>query len=662
MSAALTHALLALAVLALGAAAMRGASTLAPSGLERVLAAAAIGVCAACLEALALGLAGLGSEPLALSAAALATYVLARRLLDTPRVPPAVELAAWWRGRSTGERAVLGALGGLFAAWAAWMLEYPYLGEDGVRYRLPTVIAWIQEGSPGALVASPQEYATDAYPLGNELALAWPMAIARSFVPATLWTPALVGLAAASGWYGLRTLSVPRAVAALAVVALCALPLNVEHLNEPNADVAALAWTVCAAALCAGCARRPGLLAPALLAGALGVGAKTTALVPVLCALALGVWVARRSLGAARTPLLTAVAAATAVGGLWYLRNLVLHGSPLWPFVAAPWGDPSPPLIKALDHSLLERPRATLTGNVDVYLRTLAGGTILAAGALAAPLLDRSRETALAAAAAGLALLAYAAAPVTGLGDAGLTGFPALSLRYLLPALGVCVLPIALAARRSRRAAWLAAAVLIGATAWSVGRDLGLGFPLVPSAATLGLAAAIGALAAVAVPTGVVERLRHPIRNHGRVSPTRRRQALAVACAVAGGVAMSLPAEGYLERHARIAQAPFVEVPRFFSGPSAPPQTAPVGFHPAIDARVAGDRLRRPLRLLQADLPCASYRRGWMVMMPSSAVLNAVSDLELPAGPLERCDYGDRPPVGLAQRLAIYPPGRRTRP
>ena len=152
-----------------------------------------------------------------------------------------------------------------------------------------------------------------------------------------------------------------------------------EHLNEPNADVAALAWTVCAAALCAGCARRPGLLAPALLAGALGVGAKTTALVPVLAALALGVWAARRSLGAVRTPLLSAVAASAAVGGLWYLRNLILHGSPLWPFVAAPWGDPSPPLIEALDHSLLERPRATLAGNVDLYLRTLAGGTILAA-------------------------------------------------------------------------------------------------------------------------------------------------------------------------------------------------------------------------------------------------------------------------------------------
>jgi hypothetical protein len=45
-----------------------------------------------------------------------------------------------------------------------------------------------------------------------------------------------------------------------------------------------------------------------------------------------------------------------------------------------------------------------------------------------------------------------------------------------------------------------------------------------------------------------------------------------------------------------------------------------------------------------------------MVMMPSSAVLNAVSDLELPAGPLERCDYDDRPLVDLAQRLAIYRP------
>jgi hypothetical protein len=682
LSPAAGHALMALAAAALGAAALRAASRLAPRGLERMLAAAPIAVSVACLQALALGLVGLGSSPLVLSLAAFATCAAALRWLPRPAVSVRADLGHWWARRSIGERAALGAGGGLLVATAAWMLEHPFLGEDAVSYRLPTVIAWIDSGAPGSLYNASEDYATGAYPLGNELVLAWPMAIARSFVAASLWTPLALALACVAGWHGLRSLGVPRAVAVLALLAVCLLPVQLSHLNEPNSDTPALAWTVCAAALCTGAARRPALLAPALLAGGLALGAKTTAAVPLALALALGLWSARGELHRVRGVLSLAAAAAAVLGGLWYARNLVLHGSPLWPFRDVPWGDPSPPLLEALDHSLLERPRATLAGNRELYAFVLAGGLVLGAGALLAPLADRSRAVLAAAGAAGLALLAYAAAPVTGIGDAGLTGFPLFTLRYLLPALAVCALTIALLARGGARRAALASTVLAVSAAWSLVRDLEQPFPLVPSPFALVTGALGGALLAVALAPGALARLRRALRPGAapgaRLQRTTRRpgpadaraagaparlpgsvaRALALACAAAGvGLGLSLPAAGYVERAAEPDNAPLVAVPRFFTSPAAPPESEPVFFAPIPDARVAGDGLRRPLRRLATDVPCQSLRRrGWVVLTTSSAVLNNLSDLELPPGPLERCAFADPPVVGAPAVLAIYPP------
>src|SRR5206468_2031389 len=98
----------------------------------------------------------------------------------------------------------------------------------------------------------------------------------------------------------------------------------------------------------------------------------------------------------------------------------------------------------------IARPVATLQGRVDVYLARTAGGLLLVLAGLLAPLagtrlagvpVARAQRRALVGAAAVLALavLAWAAAPVTGLPRAdGLArpGFLAESgLRYALPAL-----------------------------------------------------------------------------------------------------------------------------------------------------------------------------------------------------------------------------------
>src|SRR5204863_431687 len=84
-----------------------------------------------------------------------------------------------------------------------------------------------------------------------------------------------------------------------------------------------------------------------------------------------------------------AVGLALAAGGVWYLRNLIAHGSPGWPFVSTWWGDPVPPLFDRVNFSLLDRPGATLEGQWATYRVALSGGIVLVAGGLLAPLWAR---------------------------------------------------------------------------------------------------------------------------------------------------------------------------------------------------------------------------------------------------------------------------------
>src|SRR3954468_17906138 len=104
MAPVLHHALLGASVAALGAAGVRGASPLAPSGLARVLVAAVFATAAAVAEAILLGFRALGGSPLALALAALGTWVAARAFLPRPVTAPAAELGAWWRARTAVER------------------------------------------------------------------------------------------------------------------------------------------------------------------------------------------------------------------------------------------------------------------------------------------------------------------------------------------------------------------------------------------------------------------------------------------------------------------------------------------------------------------------------------------------------------------------------
>src|SRR3954468_16837946 len=120
MAPVLHHALLGASVAALGAAGVRGASPLAPTGLARVLVAAVFATAAAVAEAILLGLLALGGSPIALALARLATWLPARATLPRPATPVAGEIGAWWRARTTFERIAAGGIGGAAAAWIVW--------------------------------------------------------------------------------------------------------------------------------------------------------------------------------------------------------------------------------------------------------------------------------------------------------------------------------------------------------------------------------------------------------------------------------------------------------------------------------------------------------------------------------------------------------------
>jgi len=58
-------------------------------------------------------------------------------------------------------------------------------------------------------------------------------------------------------------------------------------------------------------------------------------------------------------PLGAVVAAALAVGGLWFVRDIALYGSPFWPHLSVPWGESKPRFFELVGERFIARPAAT---------------------------------------------------------------------------------------------------------------------------------------------------------------------------------------------------------------------------------------------------------------------------------------------------------------
>jgi hypothetical protein len=616
VSAAAHHALLGLSIAALAAAGLRLASLAAPDGLERGLAALTLVAAAAIVQALGLGLVGLGSDPLALGVASLATWAAARAALPEPELRLATELARWAGRLPLTERLALGALGGAAIAYMAWLLRYPAVGFDASIYHFAEVAAWVREGSPGSVEYVSHAFPVGHYPVSGEVLAAWAAGIARSFVPLSLWAPALFVMLCLASWLGLRELGAGRRLRVLAVVALLSSPWLVRELAEPLTDLASLAWLATCASLCAAARRRPALVIPAIVAAGLALGTKTTALVPLVAVLAATAVALRGRLRSLGPWLAGAATLAVAAGGYWYLRNLVQHGSPSWPFLTTPWGDPAPAFVELLDVRFAERPLDTLDGRTGRYAEFLAGGLATLGAALVAPLLARTREVALSAGVTALALLAWTMAPVTGLTRSPLVDPPDVwvlsTTRYLLPVIACSIVTLVLAARANRPGRALAVAALAVSAGWSLAEDVALGFPKLPSAATLVAGAGLGTVLA-AVATWAGPRL-----------PRARLPAPAFAVAAVGvGALLGLAGPGYLERHAEVTESGALAGRRltewFVSQPGFDGEGRRVTFVGRfVAAELAGPRFQHELELLRPDAGCGLVRRrarqGWVVI------------------------------------------------
>ncbi|MDX6690411.1 MAG: hypothetical protein QOG15_1868 [Solirubrobacteraceae bacterium] len=633
------HVLLVASVLALGAAALRAASALAPGGLERVLVAAVLAATAMVGEALLLGLAGLGASPVALALAAGVTWLVARVALPAPAVPPLDELAAQAGAASAPMRLAIAAAGGVLAVLVVVFLRHPAVGIDGTAYHLPEIVNWIHSGHVGAEVRPSEDFPTGAYPLTHEVLIAWSMGLSRSFVPVAVWPSAMLALFACASWLGLRRLGVGAAVAALAIVAVAVSPPLVGGLNAPKNDLAALTWLVAAAALCVAAIRRPPLLAVAVLAGGLSVGTKTTT--APLVALVLGAalylsWRRRTPPLPARSLLFGALALAAGVGGVWYVRNLIVHGSPLWPLITTPWGDDVPPAIARLDPSFIDRPAASLDGRTHTYVDGLAGGLVLMAGGMLAWTLSRRRAVLVASAATAFAVFTWARAPFTGIADDRYVDLSLFVIRYLLPAIAVGAMTLALAARGRGVRAWAAVALLGAATVWSVLQSRDIGYPLVPSGKIVVAGALAGAVAGLGA-MWVFARGRGLMRATGAV----------VAVAVAVGLAASAP--GYVQRHADTHATFAAPVIEWFAGQKAfRDGDAPISFSPQAIGPLAGDRLQHDLFTIPGRTPCAEVRararRGFVVVRD----LAALTRRYLAPYRAGECLAGERPLVKVA--------------
>jgi hypothetical protein len=604
----LHHALVGASVVALAFAGLRTAALLADSGLPRLLAAAAFATAAAVAEALVLGLFGLGGSTVALTLAALATAALAYVLMPAPALPLGQEVSAWWRGRTLTERVLIGGLGGAGIAWAVWQLRHPAIGFDAIHYHLPEMVIFVQGGHPGSIHDVLPGLPVGNYPLTTEVTIGWAMAIARSFVPLILWPWITLTLTATAAWAGLRALDVPRLPAGLAAAALCSNPwLLGWQSNGSVTDPPALAWLVVCAALVAMSRRNPGLLVPAVVAAGLAIGGKTTVLPLLVLVLAIGLWAGWRARRLPLRPIAVAAVLATGIGGFWYLRNLVTHGSPFWPLVAAPWGDPLPHSVQLVKTSFLDEPRATIDALHHAYLDRFGGALLVLAGALLAALAVRHRRVVLAGLATLGGLLLWARAPVTGVGHGGAVPLETIfsATRYALPVVAAGCLALALAATDARQRVLRAVAVLVlgAAVAVNLVQTFRLHFPVAPSAVT----PLAGALAGAALAT----LLRPP-----RLAIPAR----AVPVLVAASAALfAIPASGFVQRHGD-TRPPLVApvVQRLAADPKFRDGTNPVATTPSYIGPLAGDRLRHRLEAIPRREPCAAVarraERQWLVI------------------------------------------------
>jgi hypothetical protein len=624
--------------LALAASGLLIASRLTPSGPERVLSAIVIAASLAVAQMMILGLAGWDGSRLALALTAVAIWAIIRAVLGRADVPLFEEVASAVARSSRLVLVLTGVVAGVLTATAVFAIRHPVQGIDALNYHVPEALAFLRAGSGGPLSSVhevlPTFPVTGYYPVTNEVLIAWSLGLSGTLVPLALITPFQLTILVGAGWVGLRRLGVGAFLAFLAVAAFCLSPdLSFSQGTGPDTDLPTMMWLTVAGALGVSARRQPTLLAPALLSIALALGTKTTAVVTAVAMLAAGLFLFRAELRRHARLLGLAAAVGLLVGGYWYLRNLVVHGSPAWPFVSVPWGSKLPAGLML--RTFLQVPGSMVSQFGGQYLHHFEADFLILAAGLVAAVLSRRRSVLLVAGVGVIGLLAWVNAPATGGAEfrgLNLVGIPVSTLRYLFPAVAAGLVALLLAARE-RRAQVAAGAVLVVAVVVAIYRDNQYaGFPN-------GLTILLGILAGVAA--GLLIR---------RAS-ARGLLASGALIGVVGAVSAAASAGGFVYRHAHSGDVDAALVSYFAAQPQFQKGTT-ITMLSALDAVLAGGRLQNRLLPFSSVDGCARLRRdsarGWVVTNRFFAADTSFA---------QTCLTGSRP-VSVGPSYVVYPPHR----
>lgn len=638
-------ALLVVSLGAVGGSASRLAALAVPRGLLRAVAAVVLGAATVVAHALVLGLVSLGTTPLALTVASVGTWGGVRLLAPSPAISLGDEVAMWWGAADRAWRVATAALLGSLVGWLIWLWRWPFVGHDGMLQNLLEVNRWIHLGTPGSQHRVLDIAPIESFPLTNDVAITWLASFGRSFAVVAPWTLGTFVLLVVSLAAVLRQLDVPKLVAAVVIAALVTVPHAVALVNTPKTDVPALAWLAACAALALGAREHPRLLAVALLAAGLSVGSKTTTAPIVGVVVLASLWSQRRALRPMAGLLVAALVGAAAVGGVWYLRNLVQHGSPLWPLQSAPWGDPRPPLFQFAGGTFLEAPRATLDGQLGSWAGVAAGGLVLAPLGVLVALVGRDRTRRAVGALGLLAVALWVVSPVTGVDNLPLAKDVLTSTtRYLMPVMGLGAIGLGLLARDAR---WRGHVLVVAGAivAWNLGAVSAISLEVMPSPAYL----VVGALGAAGA------TLLSPSRPRLGPPGARRRLAIAVPVVLLVGLAAGvlLARDGWTARHRQVLYFGGTPIDRLLADERYVEGDHPVHMTNIAWSDLAGDDLAHDVTLLDPRISCEDLEAlavdSWLVLMDSAFLGD-------PDVPLARGCLLGRDPVVTEEPITVFAP------
>jgi hypothetical protein len=372
----------------------------------------------------------------------------------------------------------------------------------------------------------------------------------------------------------------------------------------------------------------------------LSIGSKTTTAPIVAVVVAAAFWTGRREIRSRPAALVAGMAGAVAVGGLWYVRNLVDHGSPLWPLASTPWGDPVAPVYQAGGSTFLEAPFETVRTQFADWLRVTGGGLLLVVAGLPIALLAGRTGVRLVAGLGLVAVGAWMVSPVSGLDNEPLAADVLTSTtRYLVPAMTVGAIALAMIAAQSRWSGLgfgiLATVLAANVVAWA--RE---GTPVMPPAAFVAVAAAGGALVAMATPP--------PAAAWARV--------LGMMAGVAVLVSLPVAANGWTGRHRDALRFGGAPIEALLADPAFVEGDEPVLVTNIAWSDLAGDALDHDVRLLPGDIDCdvleSARQEAWLVLI--DAQFGGPADLPRERGCLSGVD-----PAYEDEAIAIYHPDLR---